>query len=159
MPAALLKAIHRRVAEINRSARDGQFTECRAMLPRHARRPFWGVSVIAAGQSNALKSNPRAFEFRLFLKNRANRPFFLFTGSATIWAPLLYSRSLAFGQVRRLGVGPTVVSPAAISQLQALFLVPVLESSPFCNSQKCVHAMCVFGSTKIVEHYGHRPTS
>jgi hypothetical protein len=41
MPAALLQAIHRRVAEINRSARDGQFTERRAMLPRHARRPFW----------------------------------------------------------------------------------------------------------------------
>jgi 4-amino-4-deoxy-L-arabinose transferase-like glycosyltransferase len=41
------------------------------------------------------------------------------------------------------GVGPTVVSPAAISQLQALFLVPVLEFSPFSNSQKCVHAMCV----------------
>jgi hypothetical protein len=31
------------------------------------------------------------------------------------------------------GVGPTVVSPAAISQLQALFLVPVLEFSPFCS--------------------------
>jgi hypothetical protein len=44
---------------------------------------------------------------------------------------------------RRKGVGPTVVSPAAISQLQALFLVPVLEFSPFSNSQKCVHAMCV----------------
>ena len=75
MPAALLQAIHRRVAEINRSARDGQFTDRRAMLPRHARRPFWGVSCIAAGQSNALKSNPRAFEFRLFLKNRANRGY------------------------------------------------------------------------------------
>jgi hypothetical protein len=41
------------------------------------------------------------------------------------------------------GVGPTVVSPAAISQLQALFLVPVLEFGPFSNFQKCVHAMCV----------------
>jgi len=45
--------------------------------------------------------------------------------------------------LRGQGVGPTVVSPAAISQLQALFLVPVLEFSPFSNSQKCVHAMCV----------------
>jgi type IV secretion system protein VirD4 len=53
-----------------------------------------------------------------------------------------------YSKLAQVGVGPTVVSPAAISQLQALFLVPVLESSPFCNSQKCVHAMCVFGSTR-----------